>query len=481
MGGQTLLKKVWDKHTVRKQPDGSTVLFVGLHLIHEVTSPQAFEDMRRRGLKVLFPNHTLATVDHIKPTTFMPFVNGKRPVMPEVDIEEMMQHIERNTSENNILFFGYGHKCQGIIHVIAPELGLSQPGITIACGDSHTSTHGALGAVAFAVGTTQIEQILSRQSVIMKQPKVRKIEINGLLSPAVYAKDVILWVINKLGVNGGIGYAYEYSGSTIEDLSQEARFTLCNMTIEGGAKIGYVNPDEKTFEYLNGRKFMPVGQEFEKAKDYWSSVASDSDANYEDIVKFIAEEIEPMVTWGTNPGQSSPVSGKTPLIDRLPEKEKATVKKALKYMQLPEDMAIKGMNFTDAFIGSCTNGRIEDLRQAAWVIEQVGGKVSSNINALVVPGSQTVKQKAELEGLDEIFKEAGFEWRDSGCSQCLGMNPDTLAAGRLCLSTSNRNFENRMGPGARTMLASPATVTYSALTGEIRDVREVLEIEKEML
>ena len=463
--GKTLLHKVWDAHTVRELPSGQTQLFVGLHLVHEVTSPQAFEMLRERGLTVRFPKRTFATVDHIVPTDLVqrPFVDGLA--------EEMMDAIEQNAAEFEIPLFNIDDQRQGVVHVIGPELGLTQPGMTIACGDSHTSTHGAFGAVAFGIGTSQVRDVLATQCLAMDPLKVRRIEVSGALSEGVYAKDVILHVIGLLGVNGGVGYGYEYGGSVIEAMSIEERMTVCNMSIEGGARVGYVNPDQTTYDYLNGRPHAP--RNFGAAVEWWESMASDADAEYDDLVQIDGREIGPTVTWGITPGQSVGIDQVLPDLDAFADAERATVEEAFSYMDFAPGQRIAGTKVDVAFIGSCTNGRLSDLREAARVAH--GRKVASGVRALVVPGSQQVRAAAEAEGLHEIFAEAGFQWRGAGCSMCLAMNPDKLQGRELCASSSNRNFKGRQGsPTGRTLLMSPAMVAAAAVAGEVADVRELV-------
>ncbi len=463
--GKTLLHKVWDAHTVRELPSGQTQLFVGLHLVHEVTSPQAFEMLRERGLTVRFPKRTFATVDHIVPTDLV-----QRPFVDDL-AEEMMDAIEQNAAEFEIPLFNIDDQRQGVVHVIGPELGLTQPGMTIACGDSHTSTHGAFGAVAFGIGTSQVRDVLATQCLAMDPLKVRRIEVSGALSEGVYAKDVILHVIGLLGVNGGVGYGYEYGGSVIESMSIEERMTVCNMSIEGGARGGYVNPDQTTYDYLNGRPHAP--RNFGAAVEWWESMASDADAEYDDLVQIDGREIGPTVTWGITPGQSVGVDQVLPDLDAFADAERATVEEAFSYMDFAPGQRIAGTKVDVAFIGSCTNGRLSDLREAARVAR--GRKVASGVRALVVPGSQQVRAAAEAEGLHEIFAEAGFQWRGAGCSMCLAMNPDKLQDRELCASSSNRNFKGRQGsPTGRTLLMSPAMVAAAAVAGEVADVRELV-------
>jgi len=463
--GKNLFNKVWGMHEVQKLPNGDSQLFIGTHLMHEVTSPQAFSMLRERGLKVAFPQQTFATVDHIIPTK-----NRSRP-FEDPEAEEMMEAIEKNTTDFGVTFFSPETGKQGVIHVIAPELGLIQPGMTVACGDSHTATHGAFGTIAFGIGTSQIRDVLATQTISIKKPKVRKIQIDGSLKKGVYAKDVILKVMQELGVKGGLGFAYEYSGKVIEEMSMEERMTVCNMSIEGGARAGYVTPDEKTFEYLKGREYF--SKAFEKAKEFWKSISSDKDAEYDDVYTIGGSSIEPMVTWGTNPGHSIPITKNIPSPSDFEGAEKKVAEDALEYMGFNADEKMLGKKIDVAFIGSCTNGRISDFREAAKVI--AGKKISGEVRALAVPGSQKVKKQAEEEGLDKIFIGAGFEWRDAGCSMCLAMNPDKLKGREICASSSNRNFKGRQGsPSGRTVLMSPAMVAACALEGKITDVRDYL-------
>ena len=465
--GKTLLEKVWNNHAVRELPTGQTQLFIGLHLIHEVTSPQAFSMLRELGLKVKFPNRTFATIDHIVPTE-----SQQRPFQDSL-AEEMTQFLAKGCEEFGITFYDLRSGQQGIVHVIGPEKGITQPGLTIACGDSHTSTHGAFGTIAFGIGTSQIRDVLATQCLAISKPKVRKINVSGSLSIGVYAKDVILSIIHHLGVKGGIGFAYEYAGKVIEDMTMEERLTVCNMSIEGGARCGYINPDEVTFSYLQGREKAPQDSAFEVAKKYWNSIASDSDANYDDTFDLDGTAIEPMVTWGITPGQSIPVSQSIPDPALAPKEDQASYKEALEFMSFSRGQKLMGTPIDVAFIGSCTNGRISDLRAAAEVIK--GHQVAKNVKALVVPGSMNVAKQAENEGLDEIFREAGFQWRRAGCSMCLAMNPDKLQNREMCASSSNRNFKGRQGsPVGRTLLMSPSMVASAAIAGEIVDVRTMM-------
>ena len=464
--GRTLLRKVWDLHTVRRLPTGQTQLFVGLHLIHEVTTPQAFDMLRQRGVGVAFPERTYATVDHIVPT-----LDQTRPFADEL-AERMMAALERNCREFGIRFSDLGTDRQGIVHVIGPELGLTQPGMTIACGDSHTSTHGAFGAVAFGIGTSQVRDVLASQCLAIDPLKVRRISVSGALGPGVYAKDVILEIIARLGVRGGVGFAYEYGGAAVERMTMDERMTMCNMSIEGGARIGYVNPDETTFAYLADRPFAPAGGAFERAKDWWRSMASDTDADYDDIVEIDGAAVEPRVTWGIHPGQSVGVSERVPDPASAAD-EAAAVGEALEFMGFTAGAPISGTRVDVAFVGSCTNSRLSDLREAARVAR--GRRVARHVRALVVPGSKNVRRAAEAEGLHEVFREAGFEWRGAGCSMCLAMNPDRLHGREVCASSSNRNFKGRQGsPTGRTLLMSPAMVAAAAVSGEVTDVRTLL-------
>ena len=465
--GKNLLQKVWDQHAVRELPTGQTQLFIGLHLIHEVTSPQAFEALRERGLGVRVPSRTFATVDHIVPTH-----SQERPFVDPL-AEEMMVAIETNCREFGVSLFGLDDDRQGIVHVVGPEQGLTPPGMTIACGDSHTSTHGAFGAIAFGIGTSQVRDVLASQCLAMDPLKVRRIEVTGSLAPGVYAKDVILEIIRMLGVKGGTGYAYEYAGEAVSSMNMEERMSICNMSIEGGARVGYVNPDETTFSYIEGRPFSPGQDEWDDAVKYWSAFASDDGAKYDDEVSLDGASIGPNVTWGINPGQSVQVDGQLPSIADLPIGERESVREALEFMDFEQGSFIAGTGIDVAFIGSCTNGRISDLREAAKVA--LGRKVSEGVKALVVPGSRLVSEQAEREGLHEVFLQAGFEWRKAGCSMCLAMNPDKLQGREISASSSNRNFKGRQGsPVGRTLLMSPAMVAAAAIAGEVVDVREML-------
>jgi len=464
--GTTLLDKVWDLHKVATLPSGQDQLFIGLHLVHEVTSPQAFQALADRGLTVLFPQRTFATVDHIVPT------DGQRRPFADELAEQMMRAIEENAKAHGIMFFGNTDD-QGIVHIIGPELGLTQPGMTIACGDSHTSTHGALGSLAFGVGTSQIRDILATQTLALSRPKVRRIEVTGALPPGVTAKDLIIRIIADLGVNGGIGFAYEYGGSAVSALPMESRLTMCNMSIEGGARAGYINPDEVTIEYIRGRRFAPKGGSFDTAVRFWKSIASDKDASYADTYALDGASVEPMISWGINPGQAVSISMRLPRVLDARDSDREALKKAYDHTGFKEGDPVQGLPVDVAFIGSCTNGRISDLREAARVVK--GRKISSHVKGLVVPGSRAVLRQAVAEGLPEVFREAGFEWRDAGCSMCLAMNPDKLSGRQICASSSNRNFIGRQGsPHGRTLLMSPAMAAAAGIAGEVVDARQVL-------
>jgi 3-isopropylmalate/(R)-2-methylmalate dehydratase large subunit len=471
VAGKTLYEKVWETHEVRRLNSGQSQLFIDLHLIHEVTSPQAFGMLREAGLEVAAPHRTFATVDHIVPT------DSRQEPFADPLAQAMIDELRKNTREHGIELFDVGSGKQGIVHVVGPEQGLTQPGFTIVCGDSHTSTHGAFGALAFGIGTTQVRDVLATQTVAMPRLKVRRINVNGELRPGVTAKDVILHIIRTLGVKGGQGYAYEYGGRVIEAMSMEERMTVCNMSIEGGARIGYVNPDQTTFEFLRGRPYAPAEDEWEAAVAHWQSLASDADAVYDDVVEIDGSQIAPYVTWGINPGQAITVEERVPDPSRMEADEAKLVEEALEYMKLQPGSPIKGQKIDVAFVGSCTNGRLSDLRAAARVV--FGQRVAPGVRALAVPGSEQVARQAEAEGLDRVFREAGFEWRYAGCSMCLAMNPDKLVGDEISISSSNRNFKGRQGsPRGRTLLASPAMVAAAAVAGEVTDVREFLEGER---
>ena len=468
--GKNLYQKVWDEHAVGSLADGRTQLFIGTHLIHEVTSPQAFGMLRDLNLGVKYPNRTFATVDHIVPTD-----NQQRPFSDPL-ADAMIVELRKNVEEFDITYFDLASGMQGIVHIVGPEQGITQPGTTIVCGDSHTATHGAFGAIAFGIGTTQVRDVLATQTVAMEKLNVRRINVDGDLQPGVYSKDVALHIIRLLGANGGIGYAYEYGGSVFDNFTMEERMTVCNMSIEGGARCGYVNPDETTYEYLKNRPYSPKDTEWDEATAHWSAYASDADATYEDVVNIKAEDIEPTVTWGISPDHGIAVSENIPdPATAKSEAEKASITEALEYMKLPAGAPIKGTHVDVAFIGSCTNGRISDFREVAQYIK--GHKVAEGVTALAVPGSQITAAICKKEGIDQVFIDAGFEWREAGCSMCLAMNPDKLKGDQLCASSSNRNFKGRQGsPTGRTVLMSPLMVAAAAIKGEIADAREVFSV-----
>jgi 3-isopropylmalate/(R)-2-methylmalate dehydratase large subunit len=474
MSQGTLYDKVWDRHRVTTLPNGQDQLFVGLHLIHEVTSPQAFGMLRERDIDVARPDLTHATVDHIVPTG-----DQARP-FGDSAAEEMMSELEENVREAAIEFDDPTTGNQGIVHVIGPEQGITQPGKTIVCGDSHTSTHGAFGALAFGIGTSQIRDVLATQTIAMEKKKVRKIEVTGELGEGVGAKDVILTIIRELGTDGGVGYVYEYAGEAIESLGMEGRMSICNMSIEGGARAGYVNPDETTYEWLRDTdKFRADPEKFERLEPYWESIRSDKDAEYDDVVTIDGSAIEPVVTWGTTPGQGIGISEPIPEPEGLPADKQDTARRAQEHMRVSPGETMAGYDVDVAFLGSCTNARLPDLREAAEVVK--GRQVHDSVRAMVVPGSQRVKAAAEAEGLDEIFREAGFDWRGAGCSMCLGMNEDQLQGDEACASSSNRNFVGRQGSKeGRTILMSPKMVAAAAVTGEVTDVRELPKREVEV-
>ncbi len=486
MSEGTLYDKVWERHTVTELPDGRDQLFVGLHLMHEVTSPQAFGMLRERELEVAFPERTVATTDHIVPTAS---AERERP-LADGQAETMLSALEQNVSEAGIKFFGLGDERQGITHVVAPEQGLTRPGMTVACGDSHTSTHGALGAVGVGIGTSQIRDVLATGCIAAEKQAVRRIEVTGTLDDWVSAKDVIVTIIRQLGVDGGVGYVYEYGGPAIRALDIEGRLALCNMSIEGGARAGYVQPDETTYDYLRGRPFTPDGAAFEAAREEWDAVRSEPDASYDDVVEIDAGEISPLVTWGTNPAQAVGVDEPVPEPADLPEDEREAAREAQAHTGATPGEPMAGTPVDVVFLGTCTNGRASDFQRAAAVLEGrgpdetdvVGGAVDENavheiadgVRGLAVPGSETVRRELEAAGVDQTFRAAGFEWREAGCSMCLAMNGDELVGDELCVSASNRNYVGRQGStDARTVLASPATAAASAVRGEIADPRTV--------
>ena len=461
---KTLFDKVWEAHVVDEIPDGPSILYIDKHLIHEVTSPQAFLGLRKRGLKVFRPEKTIATADHNVPT-----LDQHLPIKEELSRNQLNQ-LTKNCKDFGIELYGLGHKYQGIVHVIGPELGITQPGMTIVCGDSHTSTHGAFGSIAFGIGTSEVEMVLASQCLLQKKPKTMLIEINGELQKGVYSKDIILYIISKISSSGGTGYFVEYSGSTISSLSMEARMTICNMSIEMGARGGMIAPDQKTFDYVENKKFSPDGIDFDNKVKYWKSLVSDSNAKYDKVLKFDAKDIEPMITYGTNPGMGMKIRDKIP---ELPmEGSKDSFDKSLNYMGLKSGTHLLNKKIDYVFIGSCTNSRMEDLRIAAKFID--GKQKASGVSAWVIPGSKQVEKMAKEEGIDKIFKNAGFEFRQPGCSACLAMNDDKIPKNKFCVSTSNRNFEGRQGPGSRTMLASPLTAAATAVNGYVTDVRDYI-------
>ena len=463
---KTLFEKIWERHLVASLDESTNLVFIDLHLVHEVTSPQAFDSLRIKGRSVKHPELTLATVDHGVPTSNR--VLGIKDPLSKIQIDAL----ENNCKEFGVTLFGINDPRQGIVHVIGPEQGITQPGMTIVCGDSHTATHGAFGALAFGIGTSEVEHVLATQTLAMEKPKTMKVEVVGKLSKGVGPKDLILGIIRKIGTGGGAGHVIEYVGDAIKDMSMENRMTICNMSIEGGARAGMIAPDETTFNYLKDRNYAPKDADWEDAISEWSELYSDPDANFDKTIIIDASEIEPSVSWGTNPSQIIFVNDEIPNPDEIEnESEKEAAKRALDYMDLKPGQKINEILLNRVFIGSCTNGRIEDLRAAAKVIE--GKKVAENIEAMVVPGSTLVKKQAEEEGLDKIFIEAGFDWREAGCSMCLGMNPDILQPGERCASTSNRNYEGRQGAGGRTHLVSPIMAAAAALHGHFVDIRNI--------
>jgi 3-isopropylmalate/(R)-2-methylmalate dehydratase large subunit len=465
--GKTLFEKIWDKHVVKSIADGPSVIYIDKHFIHEVTSPQAFAGIEKRGLKVFRPKQIVATADHNVPT-----INQHLPIREELSRKQVEKLIE-NCKNHDIELYGLGHPYQGIVHVIGPELGITQPGMTIVCGDSHTSTHGAFGSIAFGIGTSEVEMVFASQCLLQSKPKLMRINIDGELNKGVVSKDIILYIISKISASGATGYFVEYAGSTIRSLSMEARMTICNMSIEMGARGGMIAPDETTFNYIKGREFAPKGEEWNKKVEEWKQLYSDADAKFDEEISITASDIEPMITYGTNPGLGIGINGLIPTPESIPgESERKNILKALDYMGLQGGKPLKGMPVQNIFIGSCTNSRIEDLRLVASVVK--GRKKNEHVKVMIVPGSQQVAAQAKAEGLNKIFEEAGFEIRQAGCSACLGMNEDKVPAGEYCISTSNRNFEGRQGAGARTLLASPLTAAASAITGVVTDVRELL-------
>ena len=464
---KTLFQKIWDAHVVTSIPDGPDVLYIDRHLVHEVTSPQAFAGLEKRGIGVFRTQNTVATADHNVPT-----INQHLPISEPLS-KFQVDKLTENCAKFGVKLYGLGHPFQGIVHVIGPELGITLPGMTMVCGDSHTSTHGAFGTIAFGIGTSEVEQVLATQCLMQNRPKTMRINIEGELANGVLSKDIILYIISKLTMGGATGYFVEYAGSAIRNLSMEARMTICNMSIEMGARGGLIAPDETTFEYIRGREFAPKGEKFEEAVAYWRTLFTDEGAAFDVEYTYDAADIAPMITYGTNPGMGIKIDETVPnLADIKEESNKASFDKSLVYMGLHPGESLLGKEINYVFIGSCTNSRIEDLRLVAQFVK--GKHKAANINALIVPGSKQVEQQAKEEGIDQIFREAGFELREPGCSACLGMNEDKVPKGEYCISTSNRNFEGRQGPGARTLLASPLTAAATAIAGKITDVRELI-------
>jgi 3-isopropylmalate/(R)-2-methylmalate dehydratase large subunit len=466
MKPKTLFEKIWDPHVVKTIEEGPAVLYIDKHLIHEVTSPQAFKGLEDRGLPVFRPKQIVATADHNVPTE-----NQHLPIKEALSRLQVAT-LEKNCKKFGIELFGLGHPFQGIVHVIGPELGITLPGMTIVCGDSHTSTHGGFGTIAFGIGTSEVEMVMATQCLMQTRPKLMRINVEGKLNPGVLSKDIILYIISKISASGATGFAVEYAGSAIRNLSMEARMTICNMSIEMGARCGLIAPDETTFEYIKGRKFAPQGAEWDKSLAYWKTLYSDAKALFEREININASEIEPMITYGTNPGMGIGITGHVPNLRDVEEKEKSSFEKSLLYMGLEPGMGIKGKKVDFVFIGSCTNSRIEDLRLVASFVK--GKQKAKDVQVWIVPGSKQVEKQAQEEGIDKIFEEAGFLLRQPGCSACLGMNEDKIPAGKYCISTSNRNFEGRQGPNARTFLTSPLTAAAAAITGRVSDVRELI-------
>ncbi|MBT1688150.1 3-isopropylmalate dehydratase large subunit [Dawidia soli] len=464
---KTLFDKLWDAHVVKKSEGYPDVLFIDRHFIHEVTSPQAFDGLRKRGIPVFNPSRTTAVPDHNVPT-----LEQHLPIKEALS-RHQVETLRKNTAEFGITLYDLGHPYQGIVHIIGPELGLTLPGMTIVCGDSHTSTHGAFGNIAFGIGTSEVEQVLSTQCILQYRPKTMRIEINGTLGKGVVAKDIILYVISKISASGATGYFVEYAGDAIRNLSMEARMTICNMSIEMGARGGLIAPDETTFNYIKGRKFAPQGAEFDRQVEAWKKLKTDEGATYDAVLKYDAADIAPMITYGTNPGMGIKVMDRIPTVEELKDvTEQASFKKSLEYMGLEPGSQLLGKAVDYVFIGSCTNARIEDLRAVASLVK--GRKKAENVEVWVVPGSKQVEEQARKEGLDKVFEEAGFQLRQPGCSACLGMNEDKIPAGKYCISTSNRNFEGRQGPKSRTFLASPLSAAAAAITGKVTDVRSLV-------
>jgi 3-isopropylmalate/(R)-2-methylmalate dehydratase large subunit len=463
---KTLFEKIWDSHVIKTIPDGPSILYIDKHFIHEVTSPQAFKGLEQRGLTVFRPDQVIATADHNVPT-----LNQHLPIKEELS-RIQVDTLQRNCSKFGIELYGLGHPFQGIVHVIGPELGITQPGMTIVCGDSHTSTHGAFGTIAFGIGTSEVEMALATQCLMQHRPKLMRINVQGKLNKGVLSKDIILYIISRISASGATGFAVEYAGTAIRALSMEARMTICNMSIEMGARCGMIAPDEITFNYIKGRPFAPRGEDWTKALATWKTLFTDEAAKFDRELHIDASDIEPMITYGTNPGMGIGISGNIPGMHEIEEKEKSFFEKSLLYMGLEAGAGIKGKKVDYVFIGSCTNSRIEDLRMVAEFVK--GKQKAADVQVWIVPGSKQVEQQARAEGIDKIFADAGFLLRQPGCSACLGMNEDKIPAGKYCISTSNRNFEGRQGPNARTFLASPLTAAAAAITGSVSDVREMM-------
>jgi 3-isopropylmalate/(R)-2-methylmalate dehydratase large subunit len=463
---KTLFDKIWDRHVVKQIDGGPSVLYIDRHFIHEVTSPQAFTGIKQRGVPVFRPKQIVATADHNVPT-----MDQHLPIKEELS-RVQVDTLKKNCADNEIELYGLGHPFQGIVHIIGPELGITQPGMTIVCGDSHTSTHGAFGSIAFGIGTSEVEMVFASQCLMQTKPKLMRINVEGKLNKGVVSKDIILYIISKISASGATGYSVEFAGSAIRDLSMEARMTICNMSIEMGARCGLIAPDETTFEYIKGRKFAPQGKDWETKLAWWKTLYSDVDAKFDREMNIKADDIEPMITYGTNPGMGVGITGHVPSLNEIDEKEKPSFEKSLQYMGLQPGISIKGKKVDYVFIGSCTNARIEDLRMVASFVK--GKHKAKDVEVWVVPGSKQVEQQAIQEGINKIFEDAGFILRQPGCSACLGMNEDKIPAGKYCISTSNRNFEGRQGPNSRTFLASPLTAAAAAITGVVTDVRDLL-------
>ncbi len=470
MASKTLFEKIWEKHVVKTIEDGPAVLYIDKHFIHEVTSPQAFAGLNKRGIKVFRPKQVVATADHNVPT-----LDQHLPIKEELS-RVQVDTLRKNCEEHGIELYGLGHPFQGIVHIIGPELGITQPGMTIVCGDSHTSTHGAFGSIAFGIGTSEVEMVMATQCLMQTRPKLMRINVDGKLNDGVVSKDIVLYILSQITASGATGFAVEFAGSAIRALSMEARMTICNMSIEMGARCGMIAPDQVTFDYIRGRKFAPQdygsGNAWADSLAYWKTLYSDDGAHFDQELYINADDIEPMITYGTNPGMGIGISGHVPSLDEVDDKEKVSFEKSLAYMGLQPGASIKGKKVDYVFIGSCTNARIEDLRMVAGFVK--GKRKADQVQVWIVPGSKQVEKQAIEEGIDKIFANAGFLLRQPGCSACLGMNEDKIPAGKYCISTSNRNFEGRQGPNARTFLASPLTAALAAITGEVGDIRELI-------